>query len=378
MASGGSSQTSTTKLPAWMEAAGQETYNAAKASNAANPIKPYTGPLGPTAAPNVGAAAEQAKKAVGTGQSQVTAGTGMATAAGNATSDRMSAGQDWTAAGMASKYMDPYVAQVQQNTLREMQRQGEINQNAVNDAAGAAKSFGGDRHGIVAAEQMKNDAQARTDYIDRSNQAAYDAGRTQFNTDRGFNADASKFNAAQSAGDLDRKLAGAGVLGQLGNTAAGIASSDVQRLLGTGMAQTDISAAQNDAAYQEFVRQQNAPMDRYAQMAGIISGVPHSSSTTTKQPGSIMNTIMGGAMLGASIFSDERLKDEIVATGDEWHGLPVFEFGYRKDTGLELPEGRFRGVMAQDAFVEYPDAVSVGSNGYLQIDYDQIARSNIE
>jgi hypothetical protein len=71
-----------------------------------------------------------------------------------------------------------------------------------------------------------------------------------------------------------------------------------------------------------------------------------------------MNTIMGGAGIAASIFSDNRLKDNIVATGDEWHGLPVFEFDYKNVDDMALPAGRHRGVMAQDAILEYPEAVS--------------------
>jgi hypothetical protein len=381
MASGGSKTTTTNTIPQWMSDAGKATYDKASGFIASNPITPYGGQMSAPVDPNIAKAGQQAAASVGTGQSQVTAGTKLATQAGSATTPHASAGQDWTAAGMASKYMDPYVQQVQQNTLREMGRQSEINQNAVNDAAGAAKAFGGDRHGIVAAEQAKNDAAAASDYLARSNEAAYNSGQSQFNTDRGFNTDVSKFNSGLAAGDLDRMNQSAGILGQLGNTSAGIASADTQRLLSSGLASQDVAQSADDRAYNEYLRQQNAPLDQYSQLAGIISGVPYSSTATQKTPGSIMNTIMGGAGLAASAasaFSDVRLKDNVVATGEKWHGLPVFEFDYKRDAGLDLPEGRHRGVMAQDAFVEYPDAVSVGNNGYLQIDYGQIARSDIQ
>jgi hypothetical protein len=178
--------------------------------------------------------------------------------------------------------------------------------------------------------------------VAQSNEAAYQQGQQQYNQDRAM-------SVAAQQGDRDAALQASGVLGQLGNTSAGIASSDVQRLLQSGLSAQDISQGADDRAYQEYLRQQNAPMDRFSQLGGILAGTPYSSSTQQKQPGSIMNTIMGGAGLAASIFSDNRLKDNIVATGDDWHGLPVFEFDYKNMDDMELPAGRHRGIMAQDA-----------------------------
>lgn len=367
MATGGSKQTTTNTIPQWMSDAGKQTYGDARAYNQANPVTPYAGPLSAPKDPNIAQAGTQAAGAVGTGQQQVASGTTMAQQAGGT---KTNTGPDWRAAGVASSYASPYVEQVQQNTLREMGRQSKINQGSVNDAAGAAKAFGGDRHGIIAAEQAKNDAQQASDYLAQSNEAAYNSGQQQFNTDRNV-------SVAAQQGDRDAALQASGVLGQLGNTSAGIASSDTQRLLQSGLASQDVAQQADDAAYNEYLRQQNAPMDRYSQLAGILAGTPYSSSQTQKTPGSIMNTIMGGAGIAASIFSDARLKGNVVATGDKWHGLPVFEFDYKAVDDMELPEGRHRGVMAQDAIREYPDAVSVGNNGYLQIDYGQIARDAV-
>lgn len=369
MATGGSKSTTENKIPEWMSKGGEQTFNAASAYNNANPVTPYAGNLSAPKDPNIAQAGTAAAGAQGTGQGQVATGSTMAQQAGG---QRTDLGPSFQSAGIASSYMNPYVANVQQNTLRSMGRQATINQGAVNDQAGAAKAFGGDRHGVVAAEQAKNDAQQASDYLDQSNAAAYGAGQTQYNTDRAM-------SVAAQQGDRDAALQASGILGQLGNTSAGIASSDVQRLLQSGLSSQDIAQQADDAKYQEYLRQTNAPMDRYSQLAGILSGTPYSSSQTQKTPGSIMNTIMGGAGIAASIFSDAQLKENVVATGDKWHGLPVFEFDYRKDMDdMELPEGRHRGVMAQDAIMEYPDAVSLGSKGYLQIDYSKIARGNVQ
>jgi hypothetical protein len=381
MSSGGNKTTTETKIPEWMNKGGEQNFKDAQAWMKANPTTPYTGQLNAPVDANVTGASNAAAGSVGTGQSQVQAGTAAATAAGGATTPQANAGKDWTAAGVASSYMNPYVQQVQQATLREMGNQSKINQNAVSDAAGSAKAFGGDRHGIMAAEQAKNDSNAMSDYLARSNEAAYTSGMSQFNTDRGFNTDVSKFNSGLAAGDLDRQLGSAGVLGQLGNTAAGIASSDVQRLLSTGMASQGIAQDAAGRNYDEWLRQQSEPLNRYGQLAGIMSGTPTSQSTTSGQKGSVMNTVLGGAQIAASILpmlSDARAKENVVATGDRWHGLPVFEFDYRKDLGFDVPEGRFRGVMSQDAILEYPEAVAADSNGYLAIDYERIARSNIQ
>lgn len=85
------------------------------------------------------------------------------------------------------------------------------------------------------------------------------------------------------------------------------------------------------------------------------------------------NAISGGigqlGALGAMIFSDETLKDNIVDLGTSIGGVPAIEFNYRQDTGLNLPAGRFIGVRAQDVARIRPDALGPRVGGFLTVDY---------
>jgi hypothetical protein len=99
--------------------------------------------------------------------------------------------------------------------------------------------------------------------VAQSNEAAYQQGQQQYNQDRAM-------SVAAQQGDRDAALQASGILGQLGNTSAGIASSDVQRLLQSGLSwRRTIAQGTLDRAYQEYLRHsQNAPMDRYSQLGG--------------------------------------------------------------------------------------------------------------
>lgn len=78
---------------------------------------------------------------------------------------------------------------------------------------------------------------------------------------------------------------------------------------------------------------------------------------------------MAGSFLGAgigSLFSDERIKENIVPVGEE-NGHKIYEFTYK-----HIPEKRFVGVMAQDVFKVAPEAVGRTEDGIMFVNYDQI------
>ena len=64
-----------------------------------------------------------------------------------------------------------------------------------------------------------------------------------------------------------------------------------------------------------------------------------------------------------NLFSDERLKNNIITVGKSKKGIPIKEFGYN---GLE---GRYRGVISKDV----PWAISKdNASGYDMVDYSKI------
>jgi hypothetical protein len=81
-----------------------------------------------------------------------------------------------------------------------------------------------------------------------------------------------------------------------------------------------------------------------------------------------MNTMLGaaaGAGMSYAMKSDRRLKENIVGVGtDADTGLPLYEFAYISGTGQ-----RYRGVMADEVEVNFPDAVFTMPDGFKAVNY---------
>ena len=80
--------------------------------------------------------------------------------------------------------------------------------------------------------------------------------------------------------------------------------------------------------------------------------------------------MIGGALgAGAAVYqgSDERIKENIEEVGvDQRTALTLYEFNYKE--GFGDPNIRYRGVMAQEVELSYPDAVGE-FNGYKTVHY---------
>ena len=88
-----------------------------------------------------------------------------------------------------------------------------------------------------------------------------------------------------------------------------------------------------------------------AQAAGLIGG-----QNALNQG---INNLIGTGLQAASIFSDERLKENLVHVGED--GIPVYEFNYIGD------DTKYIGHMAQDVALYDPDSVTVDNNGWLRV-----------
>lgn len=89
-------------------------------------------------------------------------------------------------------------------------------------------------------------------------------------------------------------------------------------------------------------------------------------------------TIVGmgvGAWAGGGFKgSDIRLKQNIERVGfDERTQLPIYEFEYKANPGE-----RFRGVMAHEAEVNFPEAVITGPDGYKAVFYERLGMQMVK
>lgn len=336
----------------------------------------------------------------------------------------------------AQQYMSPYTTAVQQNTLQEMQRQNQMENAQLGDSAQAAKAYGGARHGVLEAETRKGQNINMRDYIDRSNADAFANAQQQFGADRaanmqaqqsnqganlqagttnaslmdvllGRNMDASnqssQFNAAArnemanananrglqadstNAGHqqsmLDRMLAAGGQMANIGAQSQDLQSQQIRDLASTGAVEQATQGDALTAAYNEFLRMQDAPMDRYRDLMGILSGAPRnvttngtsSGTSVTKQSGGLLNSLLGLGQMGLSLASDRRLKTDVLFSHELDNGLGVYKYRYIWDA----PDAPMHvGVMADEVEKIMPWALGPLRDGFKTVDYSKIGGLN--
>jgi hypothetical protein len=64
--------------------------------------------------------------------------------------------------------------------------------------------------------------------------------------------------------------------------------------------------------------------------------------------------------------SDVRLKEDVHQIGFTAYGLPYYSFRYLGRPGV------YEGVMAQDVLGVMPEAVMLGSDGYMGVNYEKL------
>lgn len=357
------------QLPEWMSTAGQNLFNQTMTDSAAHPVTPYNGQLTAPAAANQTQASGQAAATAGAGQPQVALGTGVALS-GTGQGDRVGTPAFDQAA--ADRYMSPYLKDVQGRTVSDMMRNGQMQLADIGDSAAANHAFGGTREAVAQGEATKGINSNILDYLAKSNQAGFENAQGQFNTDTSRKLGADTTNASLDQQELDRRVAAGATLGNLGQQASGVNSEGIMNLLRTGGTDQQTQDNADQAAYQEFLRNQDGTVSRDQDIMSILAGTPRNVTTnttgtnkSTSNPG-WLSTALGAAQIGASFFSDARLKRDVVAIGELEDGLPVVDFNYRDGAGL--PEGRFRGVLAQDVARFRPEALGPTVGGFATVD----------
>jgi hypothetical protein len=131
----------------------------------------------------------------------------------------------------------------------------------------------------------------------------------------------------------------------------------------------------NVPQFQQFSGQQiqAAPIFAGTQAQGQADLARYNAESA--QSGNFMSGLMGlgGAVLGAptgslgaGLFSDARLKDNIKRVGQTDSGLPIYTYTY-KGSNVSM-----MGVMAQEVMEKNPDAVMQHESGYLMVDYSKV------
>ena len=112
-----------------------------------------------------------------------------------------------------------------------------------------------------------------------------------------------------------------------------------------------------DAIQQAFNYQQQLPYQKLNQYSNLVNG-QYGSTQTTNSPNS-------------SIFSDRRLKEDIVPVAVDANGLTIYKFRY-KNTAITM-----LGYMADEVAKVFPEAVSCDESGFDKVNYALVGGLNV-
>lgn len=373
---GGSKQTTTSsnKIDPALMSLYQQNY--ASAQGVANtPFTPYTGqqvaPINSTESTAGGILGNIATNNPGTTNfnGATTAANGVLSANTPTIDPSQLAGTD------LSPYLNPYTSNVIDTTNAQIAQQRAGAQTADNQAATAAKAFGGSRSGV---------ANGITNQLYDQDTASTDAQLNSSNFSQAQNAalqDIAAQNAAKSANATNtlnknaQDLSAGNLLDTTGQQQFSDASTAAQNLGQYGVLQQQTGQAANDAQYLEFLRQigygqQQQNIKNSA--LGIIPVQSTSTSSTTSNP-SLLSTaggILGGIGSIATAFSDERLKKNIEPVTKDDKGRQVSSWNWKWDND-NAPKSV--GYIAQNLRKTDPQAVRKGPGGILMVDYNKVA-----
>jgi len=210
----------------------------------------------------------------------------------------------------AQAYMNPYEQAVIDQTMQDIQRQSNIQQQGLDAQSVGADAFGGSRQGIQRAEQQRNtiDAQAR---------AA--AGLRQSGYNQAQQQQLARAHAAGQAGMAGAQLmqSGAAQYGQLGqgigslgmNQAKlgeafqGLNLNDINTLSSFGGQEQGQQQAVLDAQRQTQYQNTMQPYQQLGFYSDIFQGMPTSQSTFTSQQQPSASPVSQFAGLAGGLYS---------------------------------------------------------------------------
>ena len=203
--------------------------------------------------------------------------------------------QSFTDQGVSQRYMNPFVQNVLDPQLQELQRQAEIRR--VQDAGRltSAGAFGGSRQAIMESEMNRNLLDQISKTTGEGWRDAYTQGANQFNTEQRLGLDAAK-------------------LGQQ----YGLDVANLQRQAGAD--QRAITNEGITADYNQFREERDYPYKQVQFMQSLLQGLPLEAQNNQLIEPSTLSQILGGTGGVMSIFRDLGMTPGDIAggIGDLW------------------------------------------------------------
>jgi hypothetical protein len=256
----------------------------------------------------------------------------------------MGAGSADPSALNVDPYFGRYAQAVADPTLRALQQQQGIERSSLMNPQ-SARSFGGDRSGLVAANLARQQELGTAQAMAPIYQQGYDKAMAAAQQQQGVGL------AAQQA-NLQRLGQAGAQFGQLGSGAQAAGLAGAQAQLAAGQTEQQTSQAGLQALYNQFQQQQAYPFQIAQFLSNIATGTGALSGNTTT----------GTTQGGGGFFSDERLKENVEQVGKTNDGQNIYRYNYKGDPRSQI------GLIAQEVAQDHPEAVSQ-KDGYLTVDY---------
>lgn len=263
-------------------------------------------------------------------------------------------------AGQIANYSNPFQSQVIDATMANIQANNAIQANNLRGNAALQGGLGNDRLGVAQAELARNQNLATNQTLATLN--------------------AQNFNQALGAAQGDRSAAqqAASQFANLGSNMQALSAQDASNLLMTGGLQEQKAQTQLDTTSGNIAQQEQYPFATASWLGGMLQGASPAftgmSSTTTTPGPSPLSSILGLGALGAGAYlrSDERLKENIEPIGEDFSGKTIYRYNFKGSPATEI------GYLAQEVAQSDPDAVAVGPDGFLQVDYKDVTDEAVQ
>ncbi len=210
----------------------------------------------------------------------------------------------------AQAYMNPYEQAVIDQTMQDIQRQSNIQQQGLDAQSVGADAFGGSRQGIQRAEQQRNtiDAQARAAAGLRQsgyNQAQQQQlARAQAAGQAGMAGAQLMQSGAAQYGQLGQGIGSLGMnQAKLGEAFQGLNLNDINTLSSFGGQEQGQQQAVLDAQRQTQYQNTMQPYQQLGFYSDIFQGMPTSQSTFTSQQQPSASPVSQFAGLAGGLYS---------------------------------------------------------------------------
>jgi hypothetical protein len=181
-------------------------------------------------------------------------------------------------------YMNPYTQAVTQQSLSDLERSRQLQQQQTSAQATAAKAFGGSRQGVAEAETNRAFGENAARLVAQQNAAAYQAAQQASEADLARSMQAQQLNQAQDLATTQQSLQLAGQFGLANQDAAlraALANQGVDLSVGTLNAQNQQQAnlANQDVAMRAALANQQAGLSANQQRIAAANQMAGTAST---------------------------------------------------------------------------------------------------